>query len=269
MLFIALAIIVKAQTKPSVNIIFDGDSQTTQGTYPAKILELLGLNGFASVRSVNYAVSGQNTWSMSYDVTSQVVPRFSSSYDQNIVIYFIGYNDTWNGSSTNSGLLRDYLVTYYNTLKSAGFKVIMVNLPDGLNRDGVNVINTMYASDYSRISDVFVNCRESGGVFENYSNSTYFSDGVHLSITGYNYLAEHYVYPKLSQLLGSATPSPTPTPVPISADLNSGLKHYYKLDETSGDAIDSKSANNGRVSSGISRGSGKIGGETIKRTGLR
>ena len=78
---------------------------------------------------------------MSYDVSSQVVPRYSSSYNQNIVIYYIGYNDTWNGSSANTGLLRDYLVTYYNTLKSAGFKVIMVNLPDGLNRDGVNVIN--------------------------------------------------------------------------------------------------------------------------------
>jgi len=255
MLFFALAIIVRAQSKPSVNIIFDGDSQTSEGIYPAKILELLGLNGYASVRNINYAVSGQTTSQMVNDVSSQVVSRFSSSYNQNIVVYFIGYNDTYNGSSVNTGLLRDYLVTYYNRLKSAGFKVIMVNLPDGLNRDGINVINSMYANDYNRISDVFVNCRESGGVFENYANSTYFSDGVHLSVTGYNYLAEHYVYPKLNLLLGSGI-----TPPPASPDLNSGLKNYYKLDETSGDAIDSKSANNGRVSAGVSRGSGKISG---------
>lgn len=263
MLFFALAILVKAQTKPSVNIIFDGDSQTSQGIYPAKILELLGLNGYSSVRNISYAVSGQNTWQMSYDVSSQVVPRYSSSYNQNIVIYYIGYNDTWNGSSVNTGLLRDYLISYYSKLKSAGFKVIMINLPDGLNRDGVNAINSMYASDYSRISDVFVNCRESGGAFENYANSTYFSDGVHLSITGYQYLAEHYVYPKLSQLLGSGTtppPTPPPTPPSTTPDLNSGLRNYYKLDETSGDAVDSKSANNGKVSSGISRSAGKISG---------
>jgi hypothetical protein len=99
-LLFALAILVKAQTKPSVNIIFDGDSQTIQGIYPAKILELLGLNGYTSVRNFNYAISGQNTWTMSYDVSSQVVPRFSSSYNQNVVIYYIGYNETLNGSST-------------------------------------------------------------------------------------------------------------------------------------------------------------------------
>jgi len=260
MLFFALAIFVKAQTKPSINIVFDGDSQTSQGTYPARILELLGLNGYTNVRSINYAVSGQNTWAMTYDVSSQVVPRYSSSYNQNIVMYYIGYNDTWSGSSVNTGLLRDYLVTYYNKLKSAGFKVIMINLPDGTNHDGVNAINSMYAADYSKISDVFVNCRESGGVFENNTNSTYFSDGVHLSNTGYRYLAEHYVYPKLSQLLGSVTPPPPPPPT-TTPDLNSGLRNYYKLDEASGDAIDSKSANNGKVSAGISRGSaGKIGG---------
>jgi uncharacterized protein YjdB len=257
LLFFVLAIFVKAQTKPSVNIIFDGDSQTSLGFYPAKILELLALNGYISVRNVNYAVSGQITSQMVNDVSSQVVPRYSSSYNQNIVIYYIGYNDSYIGSSVNTGLMRDYLVTYYNKLKSAGFKVIMVNLPDGQNRGGINVINSMYASEYSKISDVFVNCRESSGVFENYTNSTYFSDGVHLSTTGYNYLAEHYVYPKLSQLLSSVTP---PTPPSTSPDLNSGLRNYYKLDETSGDAIDSKSANNGKVSTGISRGSGKISG---------
>ncbi len=155
-LFFAFAIFVKAQTKPSVNIVFDGDSQTSLGIYPAKILELLGLNGYASVRNVNFAVSGQTTGQMVNDVSSQVLPRYSASYDQNIVIYYIGYNDAWNGSSVNTGLLRDYLVTYYNKLKAVGFKVVMINLPDGLYRDGVNAINSMFASDYSTISDVFV-----------------------------------------------------------------------------------------------------------------
>jgi hypothetical protein len=78
MLFFALAIFVKAQTKQSINIIFDGDSQTSLGIYPAKILELLGLNGYTGVRNINYAVSGQITSQMVNDVSSQVVPRYSS-----------------------------------------------------------------------------------------------------------------------------------------------------------------------------------------------
>jgi len=186
----------------SINIVFDGDSQTSSDIWPAKIIELLRSEGYTDIRSANYAVSGQTTSQMVNDVTSQIVPRYNSNYNENLVLYYIGYNDTWAGSSVDAVTLHNRLVTYYNTLKSAGFKVLMINLPDGTNRTGISVINNMYAGQNNDISDIFVNCRETGGVFEDYTNTVYYRDNVHLSTTGCNYLAEHYVYPKLLELLG-------------------------------------------------------------------
>lgn len=155
----------------SLNIVFDGDSQTSSGTWPLKILEMLQADNYSTIRYVNYAVWGQTTSQMVSDVSSQILPRYHSGYDENIVLYYIGYNDTWAGSSLDADAMYNRLVTYYNTLKSAGFKVIMINLPDGINRAGISAYNNMYSNRYSDICDAFVNCRQPGGVFEDYTNT--------------------------------------------------------------------------------------------------
>ncbi|HLO58257.1 MAG TPA: LamG-like jellyroll fold domain-containing protein [Bacteroidales bacterium] len=238
----------------SLNIVFDGDSQTSSGTWPQKIIELLQSQGYTSVRYANFAVSGQTTFQMVSDVTSQVVPRYSSGYDENLVLYYIGYNDTWAGSNVDVTDLYNNLVKYYTTLKSAGFKVLMINLPDGINRSGISEINSMFASKNTALADVFVNCREPGGVFEDYTNTTWYRDNVHLSTTGLNYLAEKYVFPKLSEL-----PDVVPQ-VPSGSALLTGLESYYKLDETSGNAKDETGSNPGVVSSSVTRTAGRVNG---------
>jgi lysophospholipase L1-like esterase len=239
----------------SLNIVFDGDSQTSSGTWPQRIIELLQSRGYTSVRYANYAVWGQTTAQMVNDVTTEVVPRYSQGYDENLVLYYIGYNDTWAGSNVDVTALYEKLVTYYNTLKSAGFKVLMINLPDGVNRAGISAINAMFASKNPDIADIFVNCREAGGVFEDYTNTTWYRDNVHLSTTGLNYLAEKYVFPKLTQLIDVAPPSG-----PSESVLLTGLESYYKLDETSGNAKDETGNNPGIVSSSVTRTAGKVNG---------
>jgi lysophospholipase L1-like esterase len=252
LLFALFNIFVKSQ---SINIVFDGDSQTSWGVWPSKIIELLQSSGYSNIRNINYAISGQTTSQMVNDVASQVVPRYNSSYSENIVLYYIGYNDTWAGNSLDIVTLHNRLATYYNTLKSAGFKVLMINLPDGLNRTGISVINNMFYQQNKDISDIFVNCRETGGIFEDYHNTTYYRDDVHLNETGCNYLAEHYVYPKLLNLMDISVPVDPPV-----NNLLSGLESYWKLDESSGNAKDETSSNVGIVSSGVTRTTGKVNG---------
>jgi uncharacterized protein YjdB len=259
LLFFTLATLAGAQnTKPSLNIVFDGDSQTELGTYPARILELLASAGYATVRSINYGVSGQTTSEMTRDVSSQIIPRYNSKYNENIVLYWIGANDAPNGQETNVAGIQSNLIAYFMALKSAGFKVVMINLPDAVNRTGTVLINSMYAREFGNMSNAYVNCRESGGVFENYMNATYYRDNVHLSTTGFNYLAEHYIYSQLISLI-----NPTVTPIPV-VDLQSGLTAYYRFDETSGIAVDETGLNQGTVSAGVGRGStGKLNGAYV------
>ena len=254
LLFFIFCISLSSQT-PSINIVFDGDSQTSFGAWPAKIVELLRSQNYTTISTVNYAVSGQTTSQMTNDVVSQVVPRYNASYDKNIVLYYIGYNDTWAGNSVDAVTLHNRLVNYYNTLASAGFEVIMINLPDGYNRTGISVINNMYSQQHSDICDIYVNCRESGGVFENYTNTLYYRDNVHLSVTGSQYLAEHYVYPRLLELLDAQTPPP-----PSGNSLLTGIVSYYKLDELSGNVKDETGYNPGTISSGTTRTTGRING---------
>lgn len=182
---------------PSINIIFDGDSQTRRGYYPNKIVELLKGNGFTNVVSTNIAVSGQNTLNMVSDASTQILPLYNKGYTKNIVCYWIGANDAIKDALTDTAKLYQNLLSYYTTLKRAGFKVLMINLPDANHHIGTNKVNAMYARVYSKISDVYVNCRESGGAFEKNTNLTYYtSDGIHLSTYGFQYLASKYVYPK-------------------------------------------------------------------------
>jgi lysophospholipase L1-like esterase len=182
---------------PSINIIFDGDSQTKREYYPNKLIELLKGNGYSNVKSVNIAVSGQNTLNMISDVKTQILPKYNASYTKNIVCYWIGANDAIKDALTDTAKLYSNLLLYYNTLKKAGFKVLLINLPDANHHVGTNKVNAMYARVYSKISDVYVNCRETGGAFEKNTNLTYYtSDGIHLSTNGFQYLASKYVYPK-------------------------------------------------------------------------
>jgi lysophospholipase L1-like esterase len=190
--------------KPSINLIFDGDSQTKRGYYPLRIEELLKKDGYTSLATFNFGVSGQTTSQMVSDVATQVVPKYNRAYKINIVCYWIGGNDAIKDEKTDTAKLYKYLLTYYTTLKKAGFKVVLIALPDALHRAGTNKINAMYDRAHSKISDVYVDCREKSGVFEQVTNPTYYADAAgHLSKTGYYYMADKYIYPKLKQLISS------------------------------------------------------------------
>lgn len=198
--------IVTTSANPSINLVFDGDSQTKRGYYPSKVLALLKANAYTNVTTVNFGVSGQTTFNMISDVATQVVPAKNSKAQVNIVCYWIGANDAIKDASTDTAKLYKYLLSYYNTLHKAGFKVLMINLPDANHHVGTDKINAMYKRVYSKISDVYVNCRVTGGAFEKNTNLSYYTeDGIHLCTNGYNYLAEKYVYPKLIGFIKSYT----------------------------------------------------------------
>lgn len=189
-------------TLPSINLIFDGDSQTKRGHYPTKLIELLKAKGYKTIVSTNFAVAGQNTLNMVSDRTTQVVPSFNSKYKRNIVCYWIGANDAIRDAKTDTAKLYQNLLSYYTSMKKAGFTVVMINLPDANHHVGTNVVNAMFARVHSKISDVYVNCRQTGGAFENNKNTKYYTtDGIHLNTYGYQYLAQKYVYPKLLAFL--------------------------------------------------------------------
>lgn len=193
---------VTPETYPSINLIFDGDSQTKRGHYPAKTIELLKAKGYKNIITTNFAVAGQNTLAMITDGSAQVAPSFNSKYKKNIVCYWIGANDAIRDAKTDTAKLYQNLLSYYTSLKKAGFIVVMINLPDANHHVGTNVVNAMFARNYSKISDVYVNCRQTGGAFENNKNTEYYTtDGIHLNVYGYQYLAQKYVYPKLVAFL--------------------------------------------------------------------
>lgn len=108
-------------------ILCDGDSITEQfgATYNQGWVPT-AFKSFPTSKMLNLGVPGQSMTSMTGNVTTKIVSRFSASYSKNIVIVWGGTNDITGGATAASTYTS--LQSYTSTAKAAGFKVIWATM---------------------------------------------------------------------------------------------------------------------------------------------
>lgn len=188
--------------KADYNIIFDGDSLTAEGPeqqpgyYASQLCALLRADG-KKVAASNYAIGGQTSTQCLSDCSSQIVPSYSQRANKNIVIYWVGANDIFQGTTGMSyTTVLNNLKSYYNQCKAAGFKLILIGLHQynnvPLSKDDSSILNNLYLNNWNvapAFADAFVNIRADIRLSDS-TNTTYYVDYIHLKYAGGGVVAE-------------------------------------------------------------------------------
>lgn len=184
-------------------IVFDGNSLTAgQGAsagmdYPNQMLDLLDGYGVTGIESHNVGVSAQTTSDMASDAASQVDTLINGGVENILFAWEIG-NDIYFNGDVSAAETR--WTNYCNARKAAGWTVICINLMPRNQTSSfgddvttfnskLSSANTWLAANYSSFSDALVDVR-SDSRLNDYTNTTYFSDGTHLTNAGYGVVAE-------------------------------------------------------------------------------
>lgn len=183
-------------------IVFDGNSLTAgQGAsagmdYPAQMISLLSGYPVTGIESHNYGVSAQTTSDMASDAASQVDTQINVGVENILFAWEIG-NDIYFNGDVSAAETR--WASYCNARKAAGWTVICINLLPRNQTSGfgdnvtvfngkLSTANTWLAANWSTFSDAMVDIR-SDSRLSDFTDSTYFSDGTHLTDAGYGVVA--------------------------------------------------------------------------------
>jgi lysophospholipase L1-like esterase len=158
-------------------------------SYPSKAFSLL--NGIWSYR--NFGLSGQTTIEMLADGEAQINPLYDAALGKNVVVFWEVTNDLKPGATRADAQAR--MVSYCQARQAAGFKVVVgtilprtqVGLPETFEDDRI-AINTYIRANYASFADVVADVASDAriGDFGDSDDTTYFSDGVHMTTAGYN-----------------------------------------------------------------------------------
>lgn len=155
------------------------------------VTPLLVLDGFTISDVYNVAVSGQTTVNMLADEATQVYPLWRWAR-QNYLIAWEGTNDLRDGATATQAY--DNLVLYYSNGQTAGFQCVAMTIlprtgqPLSFETRRIEVNNNLRAnwpSFSDALADVAADPRLSDP-----NNTTYFSDGTHLTAAGNAVVAE-------------------------------------------------------------------------------
>lgn len=184
-------------------IVFDGNSLTAgQGAtsgqdYPAQLINLLTALGVTGIAHYNFGVGGQTTSDMDSDVTTQIDPLILGGVQNILFAWEIGNDIYYNGNTTAA---ETRFQNYCLDRQAAGWTVIVITLTprnqSSAFGDTISQFNTKlnnantwlranYTSFASGIVDVAADSRLS-----DYTDATYFSDGIHYTDAGYGVVAE-------------------------------------------------------------------------------
>ena len=176
-------------------VIFDGNSMTAaaSSTYPAATITALGTLVHSTY---NYGVSGQTTAQMVTDGVAQIDSRYITGVSKNVVVAWEITNDLKLGADRATAYAN--MVAYCQARKNAGFSVVLltilprtqVGLPETFEADRIainDLIKANYASYASAVADVAADSRI--GDYGDSDDTTYYSDGVHMTEAGYAIVA--------------------------------------------------------------------------------
>lgn len=210
---------------PLKRITFNGNSFTSTGTYTKRVLVDL-TNAYDSYEINNRGLSGNTTVQIQTDAVNTVFNRTKSYLTKDIYFFWELTNDMTSTSSDVS-LCYTHLVNYLTALRAAqpNGKIIVAtcmprlegafvnanrqndaNLYDDTTLNGKirnHIVQDGYADAIcDTASDPIMGIYSNGVAGIGEKNTTYYSaDEIHPTTTGYNYLADNYIYPSINALI--------------------------------------------------------------------
>ncbi len=195
----------------SAQIAFVGDSLTlgwSGGTlpasggafnYPQQVMAALPKKTPNTIRYYNVSTGGETINNF-----PAMTNLYSGSFTKNIAVVWGGTNDLFGGASAATVISR--WQTYCNTLKTAGWHVIMLTIPKRTSggtpgayaADSITVNNDIIAN-YATYANDYIDIRADSRLNDS-TNTTYVVDGIHLTLAGYSVVAE-LVRNKLATIL--------------------------------------------------------------------
>jgi lysophospholipase L1-like esterase len=184
------------------NIIFDGNSLTaglgsTGGNdYPAQLIASLTALGITGITYQNFGVSSQTTQMMAADAAAQVDTQKRAGVENILFAWEVGNDIYFNG---NAATAETDFKNYCLARKAAGWKVIIIGLtPRNQSTDFGDTISSYNAkllaadtwlkANYATFADAFVDIRADSRL-NDYTNTTYYYDGIHFKDAGYAVVA--------------------------------------------------------------------------------
>jgi lysophospholipase L1-like esterase len=206
------------------NIVYKGDSITfgfPTGNSISFATFVAGINGYNTSEYVNFGVSAQTVTSANNDPQSDGLNYCGYAAQNPIYVLWMGTNDLANGDTPANTYTN--FVQLCGKAKARGFaKVLVLTViardPANTNATAPNfeanrqAFNTLLRNTYLTFADGLVDVGADTliGAPGTYANGTYFSDGVHLTAFGGQYVAS-LVAPALVALGASGPPSVVPT----------------------------------------------------------
>lgn len=195
-----------------------GNSMTFAVDYPARTMSTIGYN-----YAVNWVgVSGYTFAQLTTLANSLIIPKATTQYSKDVLVLWECTN-TMAGNSSNALSTHAQLKTLSNSLRAAGYKVIVAtmlprnsaqinnanrqndsNLNDTLTLNGkIRAQWSTYADGLADVaSDAVMGIYSNGIVGVGERNTTYYKgDMIHPTTAGYQRLADNFITPALQTLL--------------------------------------------------------------------
>lgn len=160
-------------------------------SYPAQLQVLLPIDSV-----FNKGINGITTEQMQGRLSTDVYPFYDSGKNNIVIAWEIGNDIYFNG--TTAAAAYNNFVTYCDSVKAHGFKVVVINLPyrnnyyylGNLITPGgddttqytakINSVNTLLKNNWRSFADKFVKVP-----FTSYDTTDYIFDHIHLTEAGY------------------------------------------------------------------------------------
>lgn len=184
----------KKAVRTDVNYVFEGDSRIAGGSTTDWPYKLQSLSNFANTGNFyNVAAAGERIWQITASYATEVFPkRPTGSIIESFLFVEIGINDLADAAPDYTALASD-LLTYCNTAKTDGFKVVLIppfyrsdfTRTQELARLKFNDLLRQGKSNYYMLVDL-------EQIFPPTSSNIFYSDVVHLTELG-NVLVANYI----------------------------------------------------------------------------
>lgn len=184
-------------TASRVNLVFDGDSQSTTGTtvaadisitsygdnYPAQAIS--GVDPRTTV--ANVAAFGRRA-SQSVALAAAIVDTKYDANKRNIVLFWSGTNDLLDGVTGANvyGIIRNY----HLARKAVGWRTVAFTLLPGNGDNAQRIIaNDSIRANWPTFADALVDVANDVRL-QTTTDTRYYADGIHLTVAGYRIVAQ-------------------------------------------------------------------------------
>lgn len=192
-----------ASTTPTRNVVWDGSSlafETGVGGDDTTFVKTNKLLGIAQHEALNFGISGQTTTTCIANAATNVDPTYNATLlaKYNVCVFWEGTNELSTAGKTASDV-QTAIQTYCAARRAAGWKVVVGSiLPRTTGKTGFETdrqtINAWLRTNYTSFADQLADVGGDAtiGATGANTNTTYYVDGTHPSLTGCSIAAPYF-----------------------------------------------------------------------------